>query len=282
MKRLQVIVLCVALLFGALQSAAADSKSTLPFNEFLCIKLRGNWSPNTCTISTNITNRANINIGVGESILISSNTIFTNYGVINNAGTIADINGVSNLGANFINKGIIRNTGTIASLNGGAISNLPSGTIANNGLIFSNFGSFIYNDGLLVNSNEIGFDGTFTNRAKVNNDNASAIIRGGTGGSFNNESSGDVTNNGLIQSYYKINNNGTILNNRIIGNNGQFNNKGKIYNKFNLINRGNFYNLGFVNNFGNLSNIGSFDNTGRFIGCINNIEPGIIYGVLAC
>lgn len=282
MKRLQLIAVCASILFGALQSAAADIKPIFPFNEKLCTTFQGSWSPNTCTISTNSINRINFNIGIGESLFISKNTTFSNYGEINNAGTIANISGMSNLGANLINKGIINNSGTIASLNGGAISNLPSGKISNGGLIISNFGSFITNDGEIINSNTIDFNGTFTNRGDINNDNRSAVIRSNLAGVFINDWGGTVLNDGLLISYYKINNNGRILNNRLIGNNGQFNNKGKIYNEANIINRDNFSNLGIINNLGNLYNIGIFKNTGRFFGCINNPEPGIIYGVPSC
>lgn len=282
MKTLKAIALCVCtFFFGALQSAAADSKSTLPFNETLCITFGGVWSPNTCTISTNYTNKADFNIGAGESLLISNNTIFSNFGVINNAGTIARTSSyLSNIEAKLVNRGIINNTGAIAALN--AISNLPSGKISNSGLIISPNVVFT-NDGEITNSNTIDFaNGVFTNRGDLINDSRSAVIRGNLGGVFVNDWGGSISNDGIIASYYIFSNYGKIINNFILGNNGKFNNRGKIYNNGFIANRDNFDNLGNIRNFGAISNTGIFTNTGRFVGCITNIEPGVIYGVSSC
>lgn len=204
--------------------------------------LGGLWdlTTNTCSVSIDRTLNSVIEIGFGQSIIITPAgylTVGVN-GSIQNAGTFNN-SGITTIIGSFYNGGSIelhtesyfKNFGILT--NGYSIANYLGSNFTNNG--------YFANNGTLKNFGDLTNDGSFSNYQNFNNSGITI-----NQGNFTNAGTGTITNQ--------------------IG--------GKISNKAILTNNGYIYNYGTLHNtiigsifgaVGTIRNYGDFPNDGLYI-----------------
>jgi hypothetical protein len=208
-------------------------------------------------------------IGGGERITnygtLNDDGSITNYGALDNRGTIliGPSGSLDGLSGSISNEGNITNSGTIVPTEGSSTFS-SSGSISNLGTIDDSYGP-VTNDGSINNFGTIvDDDGSITNNGIFNN-YSGATLTNTPGAEFTNGSNDTLNNYGVFNNEAGSGFHGYIINHGTI-NNGGF--SGETYDAGIINNEGYFENYGATKNSVNgvIDNGGTFTNCGTFSG----------------